>query len=58
MCWTLRTTSGGNPIGITGLAVMSRSGRRTWRPLSPAQDPRKVRELILAANKLDLADGV
>ena len=24
MCWTLRTTSGGTPIGITGLAVMSR----------------------------------
>ena len=23
MCWTLRTTSGGTPIGITGLAVMS-----------------------------------
>ena len=21
MCWTLRTTSGGNPLGITGLAV-------------------------------------
>ena len=30
MCWTLRTTSGGNPIGITGLAVMSRCGWRTW----------------------------
>ena len=30
MCWTLRTTSGGNPIGITGLAVMSRRGWRTW----------------------------
>ena len=30
MCWTLRTTSGGNPIGITGLAVMSRNGWRTW----------------------------
>ena len=30
MCWTLRTTSGGNPIGITGLAVMSPSGWRTW----------------------------
>ena len=30
MCWTLRTTSGGTPIGITGLAVMSRRGWRTW----------------------------
>ena len=30
MCWTLRTTSGGNPLGITGLAVMSRRGWRTW----------------------------
>ena len=30
MCWTLRTTSGGTPIGITGLAVMSRNGWRTW----------------------------
>ena len=27
------------------------------RPLSPAQDPRKVRELILAANKLDHRDS-
>ena len=27
VCWTLRTTSGGNPIGITELAVMSRCGR-------------------------------
>ena len=52
MCWTLRTTSGGTPIGITGLAVIGacaaasaslRAGATGHRPRGRHEDARRLR---------------
>ena len=52
MCWTLRTTSGGNPIGITGLAVMSGVVARIVPGPHDAhrQDPVRLEFPILSLN--------